>query len=89
MSLVLGYLLGRRRARPDAEWAQALDAHADELHDLIDALREGIAVLERAVVAGRAVVPVLRAKHESERMLVDQFLDSLRAAEAELRDEDD
>ena len=31
MGLALGYLLGRRRERPDAEWAQALDVHADEI----------------------------------------------------------
>lgn len=84
MSLLLGYLLGRRRERPDVEWAQELDAHADELRGLVDALREDVEVLERAVVASRQVVPVLRPQDESERTLVDEFLDALRAAEDEL-----
>lgn len=88
MGLVLGYLLGRRRERPDAEWAQALDEHADEMRDLVDALREDIATLERAVDAGRQVVPVLRAQDESERVAVNEFLDALRAAEAELDGDD-
>ena len=41
MGVILGYLLGRRHERPDdVQWAEELDAHADELHGLVDALRE-------------------------------------------------
>lgn len=89
MGLILGYLLGRRRERPDAEWAEELDAHADELRGLVDALREDIAVLERAVVASRQVVPLLRTQDESERALVNEFLDALHAAEDELLGDED
>ena len=88
MGLILGYVLGRRRERPDAEWADQLGAHADELRGLVDALREDVAVLERAVVAGRAVVPVLRAQNDQERADVNDFLDALSAAEDELGEDE-
>jgi hypothetical protein len=84
MGLLLGYLLGRRRERPEAEWAYELDAHADELRSLIDELRQELSVLDRAVAAGRLVVPVLRPADEREQRLVADFVESLQEAEEEL-----
>ena len=83
MGLLLGYMLGRRRERPDVEWAYQLDAHAAELRALIDELRTELSVLEAAVVASRDVVPLLRPTNDDERERVAAFVDSLQAAEAE------
>ena len=84
MGLLLGYLLGRRRERPDAEWAYELDAHADELRGLIEELHQEVEVLERAVTAARRAAPVLRPQDDHERQLVSDFIAALDAAEAEL-----
>ena len=84
MGLLLGYVLGRQRERPNVEWAHELDAHADELTSLIEELREELSVLENAVVASRRVVPLLRPNDDGERQLVADFMDALEAAEVEL-----
>ena len=84
MGLLLGYLLGRRRERPEVDWAYQLDAHADELRGLIEELRQELSVVEDAVAAGRKIVPVLRPADEDERRLVAHFIESLQAAEEEL-----
>lgn len=81
MGLLLGYVLGRQRERPNAEWARQLDDHVDELRELIDELRSELAVLESAVDASRRIVPLIRPGNADERATVEVFMESLQAAE--------
>ena len=84
MGTLLGYLLGRRRERPEVEWAHRLDEHADELRRMIDDLERQNAVLAEAVGAAEDVVPLLRTSNDEERRLVADLLEALRTADAEM-----
>ena len=86
MGTLLGYLLGRRRERPEVQWAHRLDEHADELRRMIDDLERQNAVLAEAVGAAEDVVPLLRPENDEEHAAVADLLKALRAVDAEMAD---
>ena len=73
MGTLFGYLLGRRRERPDVEWGHQLDAHADELRRAIEELERQNSVLWDAVEAAERVVPQLRPADDVERQHVNDL----------------
>lgn len=83
MGTLLGYLLGRRRERPDVDWAHQLDAHTDELRRLAEELQRQNSVLWDVVDAAQRVVPLLRPNDAAERQQVAELHAALSRAATE------
>lgn len=86
MGTLFGYLLGRRREAPDADWAHQLDAHADELRRVVEDLQRQNSVLWDAVDAAERVVPLLRPTDDAERQHVEELRAALSRAAPEEQD---